>query len=156
MDVKVPLSMSTVLDLSVFPDFGQVESDADQGSISHWAPWLSEKRPFFMEGTEVFSMPFNMFYSRRIGSVAGNGELIRILGGAKITGDKRWFRYGVLEVVTGDVRSGDTTLVQPAVSYFAGSAWESSAGTTGLRSPPPQPILPRGRGFPMTTEGPPP
>lgn len=122
VDVKVPLSMSTVLDLSVFPDFGQVESDADQGSISHWAPWLSEKRPFFMEGTEVFSMPFDMFYSRRIGSVAGNGELIRILGGAKVTGTSGGFRYGVLEVVTGEVWSGDTALVQPAVSYFAGSA----------------------------------
>ncbi|PIE51950.1 hypothetical protein CSA37_09235 [Candidatus Fermentibacteria bacterium] len=85
-DIKIPLGIQTVLDVSVLPDFGQVESDADQGNISHWASWLNEKRPFFMEGTEVFDMPFNMFYSRNIGSIASNGELIQILGGAKITG----------------------------------------------------------------------
>jgi len=137
-DLKIPLSMQTVIDISVFPDFGQVESDADQGNISHWAPWLNEKRPFFMEGTEVFDMPFDMFYSRRIGSVASNDELIQILGGVKLTGTGRGIRYGVLEVVTERVWSGDTTLIEPAASFFAGSVlqeysrgnWFKFSGTT--------------------------
>lgn len=119
-DLKVPLSMHAVMDLTVNPDFGQVESDADQGSISHWAPWLSEKRPFFMEGTDIFDMPFNMFYSRSIGSVAWNGEIIPILGGAKVTGVDGGTRYGFLEVISGRVRQ-DTTIAEPAGSYAAGA-----------------------------------
>ncbi|MCD4707741.1 MAG: carbohydrate binding family 9 domain-containing protein [Candidatus Sabulitectum sp.] len=124
VDLKIPLTMQSVLDVTVYPDFGQVESDADQGNISHWAPWLREKRPFFMEGTEIFDMPFNMFYSRNIGSVAWNGELIPILGGAKITGTSGKLRYGFLEVVTGRVWEDDTTLVAPATSYTVGSLLE--------------------------------
>ncbi|MCK5132207.1 MAG: carbohydrate binding family 9 domain-containing protein [Candidatus Sabulitectum sp.] len=121
VDLKIPLSMQSVLDVTVYPDFGQVESDADQGNISHWAPWLREKRPFFMEGTEIFDMPFNMFYSRNIGSVAWNGELIPIFGGAKITGTSGKLRYGFLEVVSGRVWEDDTTLVERAASYSIGS-----------------------------------
>ena len=120
-DVKIPLSMSTVMDVSILPDFGQVESDADQGNISHWAPWLNEKRPFFMEGTDVFDMPFDMFYSRSIGSIASNGQLIQILGGSKITGTSGGMRYGALEVVTERLWEDDTLLAEPATSYFAGS-----------------------------------
>jgi len=120
-DIKIPLSMQSVMDVTVYPDFGQVESDADQGNISHWDPWLAEKRPFFMEGAEIFDMPFNMFYSRRIGSVAWNGELIPVLGGAKITGTSGSLRYGALEVVTGSVWENDTTILEPVTSYWVGS-----------------------------------
>lgn len=120
IDLKVPLSMHAVMDITLNPDFGQVESDADQGSISHWAPWLSEKRPFFMEGTDIFHMPFEMFYSRSIGSVAWNGELIPILGGFKLTGVEGGTRYGFLEVITGRVWD-DTSLVETAGSYSVGA-----------------------------------
>ncbi len=121
IDLKIPLTMQSVLDVTVYPDFGQIESDADQGNISHWAPWLREKRPFFMEGTDIFDMPFNMFYSRNIGSVAWNGDLIPILGGAKITGTSGKLRYGFLEVVTDRVWDNDTTLAEAATSYSVGS-----------------------------------
>lgn len=120
MDIKLPLSMNSVMDITVNPDFGQVESDADQGSISHWAPWLAEKRPFFMEGTDIFHMPFDMFYSRSMGSVAWNGELIPILGGLKLTGVRGGTRYGFMEVVSGRVWE-DTSLAEPAASYSVGS-----------------------------------
>ena len=132
-DMKMSLNMQTVLDLSVFPDFGQVESDADQSSTSHWDPWLNEKRPFFMEGAEVFDMPFNMFYSRNIGSVASNGELIQILGGAKITGTSGGTRYGFLEVMTDEVWDEDTLLLEPASSWLAGSALHEFSGGNWLK-----------------------
>lgn len=124
IDLKIPLDMQSVMDMTVYPDFGQVESDADQGNISHWAQWLQEKRPFFMEGTEIFDMPFDMFYSRMIGSVAWNGDLIPILGGVKITGTSGKLKYGALEVVTGRVREDDGTLVERATSYSIGSLLE--------------------------------
>lgn len=120
LDIKIPLSMNSVLDVTANPDFGQVEADADQGSISHWAPWLKERRPFFMEGTEIFDMPFSMFYSRSIGSVADDGSVIPVIGGLKLTGVEGGTRYGFLEVVTGRVRH-DSALVEPAGSWSAGS-----------------------------------
>ncbi len=123
VDLKIPLSMQTVVDVTLNPDFGQIESDANEGNISHWAPWLREKRPFFMEGTDIFDMPFNMFYSRSIGAVAWNGDLIPILGGVKITGTSGKFRYGALEVLTGRVWD-DTTLVEPMKTYTVGSILE--------------------------------
>ncbi|MCP4647636.1 MAG: carbohydrate binding family 9 domain-containing protein [bacterium] len=121
VDIKIPLNMQSVMDVTIYPDFGQVESDADQGNISHWAPWLNEKRPFFMEGAEIFDMPFDMFYSRNIGSVASNGDLIPILGGVKITGTSGRIRYGALEVVTGRVWENDSTLIESNTSYSVGS-----------------------------------
>lgn len=132
VDVKIPLGMQSVMDVSVLPDFGQVESDADQGSISHWAPWLNEKRPFFMEGTDVFDMPFSMFYSRSMGSVASNGELIQILGGTKITGTSGGLRYGALGVFTERVTE-DGELVEPAASWFAGSIVREFSSTSWFK-----------------------
>ena len=130
VDVKIPLDMQTVLDVTVNPDFGQVESDAVQGNISHWTPWLNENRPFFMEGTEIFDMPFHMFYSRNIGSVAWNGDLIPIIGGMKVTGTSGKLRYGALEVITDRVMENDTTLAEGATSYSIGSLLgEFSPGT---------------------------
>jgi hypothetical protein len=122
LDARVPLSNRSVLDLSFYPDFGQIESDSDQGNITHWDPWLSEKRPFFMEGSEVFDMPFHMFYSRNMGSVASTGGLVPIIGGAKLTGSSDGFRYGALSVVTGRVPDSQGGLAEAAASWFAGSA----------------------------------
>ncbi|OPL18298.1 MAG: hypothetical protein AVO35_05470 [Candidatus Aegiribacteria sp. MLS_C] len=119
MDTRVGLSSQLILDLTVNPDFGQVEADPDQVNLSHWETYLSEKRPFFLEGSDMFAMPFNLFYSRRIGSVAQNGDLIPILGGAKLTGTAGGFRIGFLEAVTGRIRDGDETLAG-TTSYSAG------------------------------------
>lgn len=119
LDTRVGLSSQLILDLTVNPDFGQVEADPDQVNLSHWETYLSEKRPFFLEGSEMFAMPFNLFYSRRIGSVAQNGDLIPILGGAKLTGAAGGFRIGFLEAVTGRIRDGGTTHARPS-SYAAG------------------------------------
>ncbi|MFO8184008.1 MAG: DUF5916 domain-containing protein [Candidatus Aegiribacteria sp.] len=119
IDASLGLSSQLLLDLTVNPDFGQVEADPDQLNLSHWETYLSEKRPFFLEGRDMFSMPFNLFYSRRIGSVASNGEIIPVLGGAKLTGSVGGFRVGLLEAYTGSVRDQGVTYSEPA-SYAAG------------------------------------
>ncbi|MBN2586106.1 MAG: carbohydrate binding family 9 domain-containing protein [Candidatus Fermentibacteraceae bacterium] len=119
IDAKVGLSSQLLLDLTVNPDFGQVEADPDQVSLSHWETYLSEKRPFFLEGSDMFSMPFNLFYSRRIGSIAPNGEIIPILGGAKLTGSAGGLRVGFLEACTGKVDEGEATLAR-TTNYVAG------------------------------------
>lgn len=68
MDIKAGLSESFTLDVTLIPDFGQVESDDRIFSLSPYEVYYEEKRPFFTEGTELFSKGNNIFYTRRIGS----------------------------------------------------------------------------------------
>ena len=119
LDSRIGLSSELILDLTVNPDFGQVEADADQANLSHWETYLSEKRPFFLEGSDLFEMPFSLFYSRRIGAVAPNGDIIPILGGAKLTGSAGGFRIGFLDAYTGEITEDGETLTGRA-NYWAG------------------------------------
>ncbi len=119
IDARIGLSSELLLDLTVNPDFGQVESDPDEANLSHWESFLPERRPFFVEGSDMFRMPFTLFYSRRIGSVASNGEIIPILGGAKITGSFQGFRAGILNAYTASVKEDGSAVVNPT-NYAAG------------------------------------
>jgi len=68
VDFKYGVSSSITLDAAVNPDFGQVESDNSVINLSTFETFYEEKRPFFLEGAEIFRNPyFNQFYSRRIG-----------------------------------------------------------------------------------------
>ncbi|HVH47525.1 MAG TPA: DUF5916 domain-containing protein, partial [Labilithrix sp.] len=58
------------LDLSLNPDFAQVDADRLILNLTNYERELPEKRPFFLEGRDVFAMPLPLFYSRRIGRVA--------------------------------------------------------------------------------------
>jgi len=66
MDVKYGISQSFTLDLTLIPDFGQVQSDNHVLNLSPFEVKYNENRTFFTEGTELFSKG-NLFYSRRIG-----------------------------------------------------------------------------------------
>lgn len=66
-DLKYGLSSNMTLDATVNPDFGQVELDSPVLNLSAFETFFSEKRPFFLEGGDLFSTPFALFYSRRIG-----------------------------------------------------------------------------------------
>ena len=73
LDLKVGLSESFTLDATLIPDFGQVQSDDHVLNLSPYEVKYNEKRPFFMEGTELFNKG-DIFYSRRIG---GTPHLVR-------------------------------------------------------------------------------
>ncbi|MBN1434685.1 carbohydrate binding family 9 domain-containing protein [Candidatus Fermentibacterales bacterium] len=112
LDAKIGISSGLTADLTLNPDFGQVEADEEEMNLSYFETFLQEKRPFFMESSETFEMPFNMFYSRRIGGVAPNGEVIPIIGGAKASGTiGSDLQVGFLEAVTARVSEGDDLLV---------------------------------------------
>ncbi len=66
LDFKLGLNESYTLDMTLIPDFGQVQSDDEIYNLSPFEVYYSEKRPFFMEGTELFNKG-NVFYSRRVG-----------------------------------------------------------------------------------------
>ncbi|MBD1393574.1 DUF5916 domain-containing protein [Mucilaginibacter glaciei] len=66
MDVKYGINESFTLDLTLIPDFGQVQSDNRILNLTPFEVKYNENRPFFTEGTELFNKG-NLFYSRRVG-----------------------------------------------------------------------------------------
>jgi hypothetical protein len=119
-DLKYGLSSNLTLDLTVNPDFGQVEADPAVLNLTTFETFYPEKRPFFIEGTQIlqfstFGGDFGpgLFYSRRIGrAVAGSRDPAIILGAGKITGKtKSGLSIGILQAVT------DQKLSEPQASY---------------------------------------
>ena len=75
MDVKYGISKGFTLDMTLIPDFGQVQSDNQVLNLSPFEVRYNEYRPFFTEGTELFNKG-NLFYSRRVGGAPINGGRI--------------------------------------------------------------------------------
>ncbi len=70
-DAKIGIGSDYTLDLSVNPDFGQVEADPSVLNLSSFEVFYEEKRPFFLEGNEIFDFELDgdiPYYSRRIGN----------------------------------------------------------------------------------------
>lgn len=125
LDAKIGITSDITLDLTVNPDFGQVEADPSQVNLTAFELFFQERRPFFIEGNNTLNFPVtnigssNLFYSRRIGrqpqgsidtDASGQDnadEYVKpnrrtnILGAAKLTGkNKKGFSWGILESVT--------------------------------------------------------
>lgn len=70
LDAKIGISSNFTVDLTINPDFGQVESDPSVMNLTAFETFYEEKRPFFLEGVTIFEYDFDdrtLFYSRRIG-----------------------------------------------------------------------------------------
>jgi hypothetical protein len=116
LDAKIGLTSNLTLDLTVNPDFGQVESDPSVMNLSAFEVFYEERRPFFLEGKNIFKFDFDnstLFYSRRIGHAPSyyptpnNNEFINypdntnILGAAKMSGKTaNGFSIGALQSLT--------------------------------------------------------
>jgi hypothetical protein len=89
MNFKWGISSDLTLDLTLNPDFSHIEADAPQIDINQrFALYYTEKRPFFLEGMEIFRFPeIDMVYTRRI---------IDPAGGVKLTGKVGRFTYGLI------------------------------------------------------------
>jgi hypothetical protein len=105
-DLKYGLSSNLILDAAINPDFGQVELDRPVLNLSTYETYYEEKRPFFVEGANLFDTRYSLFYSRRIGRPPRGGiddeeyfsydpdfdyyshypKSTTILGAAKLTG----------------------------------------------------------------------
>lgn len=90
LDAKLALTSSLNLDLTLNPDFSQVEVDRQVTNLSRFSIFFPERRNFFLENSDLFSEygipPIRPFYSRRIG-LDPSGNPIPILAGARITGN---------------------------------------------------------------------
>lgn len=125
LDAKIGITSDVTLDLTVNPDFGQVEADPSQVNLTAFELFFEERRPFFIEGNNTLNFPISqfsqdlLFYSRRIGRQPqgyadtdpsgddGVNEFIKpiarttILGAAKLSGkNKKGFSWAVLESLT--------------------------------------------------------
>jgi hypothetical protein len=76
LNVAYGITSNLTLDATLNPDFSQVESDAGQITVNErFALYLPEKRPFFLEGTDVFSMPRQLVYTRSVANPRGAAKL---------------------------------------------------------------------------------
>ena len=68
-DLKMGLGPNLTLDATINPDFGQVEADPAEVNLTAFETRFPEKRPFFLEGAQLFNIGHpNFYYSRRIGA----------------------------------------------------------------------------------------
>ncbi len=119
-DLKMGLGPNLTLDATFNPDFGQVEADPAEVNLTAFETFFSERRPFFIEGSDLFGGR-GTFYSRRIGATppgAGGGDYAEsadnttILGATKVTGRlPSGLAIGALSAVTAreTVRTYDAT-----------------------------------------------
>ncbi len=128
LDAKIGVTNNLTLDLTLFPDFGQVEADPSEVNLTAFETFFEEKRPFFIEGSSITTFNVglgdgdigndNLFYSRRIGrrphgypslednEYADVPTFTNILGAAKLTGKtKNGISVGFIESVTAEVKS---------------------------------------------------
>lgn len=103
MDGKYSVTPSLTLDLTYNTDFAQVEVDELQINLDRFNLFFPEKRPFFLENAGLFAIgepkEAQLFFSRRIG-IGTNGEVIPILGGARLTGKIAGTNVGFLNMQT--------------------------------------------------------
>ncbi|MCE5347078.1 MAG: carbohydrate binding family 9 domain-containing protein [Bacteroidales bacterium] len=150
IDAKIGVTNNMTMDLTINPDFGQVEADPSEVNLTAYETFFAEKRPFFIEGNNITNFNIgvgdgnvgndNLFYSRRIGrNPHGDPDLEEgwhsdvpkftpILGAAKLTGKtKDGLSVGFVEAVTSEVEARVDTAggrisenVEPLTNYLVG------------------------------------
>ncbi len=152
-DIKYGLTSNLTLDATVNPDFGQVEADPSVLNLSAFETFFPEKRPFFIEGQNLFRFDVNcnngicsgLFYSRRIGrapQLSGtypgdeNPEQTTIIGAGKLTGRlASGASVGVLDAVTQREQGPAGATIEPQTNYFVGRLqqdFRKGAGGVGV------------------------
>lgn len=123
LDFKWTPVASTAIDLTVNPDFSQVETDTAQIAVNNrFALFFPEKRPFFLEGVDLLDTPIPIFYSRSITSPRF---------GARVTGNASGFSYTVL--LARDQGGGSVILPAALGSDFAPQDFQSDVGVFRAR-----------------------
>jgi hypothetical protein len=88
LNARLGITQNLVADATYNPDFSQIEADADQITVNErFAINFPEKRPFFLEGTEIFRTPQQLVYTRAV---------VDPVGGAKVTGKLGAFNVAYL------------------------------------------------------------
>ena len=123
LDLKYGITSNLTLDATINPDFGQVEVDPAVVNLTQYETYFPERRPFFVEGAEIFRYGFpgaelnrsdlgDLFYSRRIGRAPSRNLYAlgaqyvdmpaqsTIAGAVKVSGRMGDWSVGLLEAAT--------------------------------------------------------
>lgn len=155
LDAKIGVSSNFTVDLTVNPDFGQVESDPSVMNLTAFETFYEEKRPFFLEGLTIFDYAFDgqdLFYSRRIGHAPGrviessdqyfvkSPDMTTIISAAKFSGtNSKGLSVGLIQSLTAneyakitDPEGNETReIVEPLTNYLVGRIQKGyNAGNT--------------------------
>jgi hypothetical protein len=150
IDAKIGVTNNMTMDLTINPDFGQIEADPSEVNLSAYETFFREKRPFFIEGNNITNFGLgigdggvgndNLFYSRRVGRQphgypdledGWNADVpasTTILGAAKLTGKtQKGLSVGFVEAVTAEEKAEIDMLgerkfetVEPLTNYLVG------------------------------------
>ncbi len=139
-DLKYGVTPGLTLDLTVNPDFAQVEADEQQVNLTQFSQFFPEKREFFLENSGVFYVgdaarnnrvaltptpdeDLLLFFSRRIG-LAPDGSPTTIPAGVRLTGTVAGVGVGALSMQTrgtATTRSTNYTVARLRRNLFSGS-----------------------------------
>ena len=146
VDAKIGITNDFVMDITINPDFGQVEADPSEVNLTAFETYQREKRPFFVAGKNITDFSIsegggesaqdNLFYSRRIGrspqyypsaDYVNFPRNTKILGAIKLSGKtKNGLSVGIIESVTRKEEAKITNvgeeekaeIVEPLTNYF--------------------------------------
>jgi len=142
IDLKLGLGEGHTFDMTLLPDFSQVQSDNQIKNLSAFETVYDEKRPFFQESVDLFNKG-SLFYSRRIGRIPINYNAVynqlmpteyiisnpyqsKLINASKFSGrDKKGLAIGVFNAITdntyahiGDSINGERRiLTDPMTNY---------------------------------------
>ncbi|HSP07116.1 MAG TPA: DUF5916 domain-containing protein [Acidobacteriota bacterium] len=123
VDVKWNPSANNAIDATVNPDFSQVEADVPQIAVNQrFALFFPEKRPFFLEGSDLFNSPIQLVYTRTITDPQW---------GLRLTGKTGGTSYTVL--ASRDDGGGLVLLPGPSATLFAPQDFQSTVVLGRLR-----------------------
>ena len=147
VDARIGLGSNFTLAATVNPDFGQVEADPSQVNLGAGEIFFAEKRPFFLEGTDIFRFSLGqgdgdgsvetLFYTRRIGAPPHGSpdadhvdipDVTTIYSAGKLSGKTaNGWSIGLLDAVTGQETASVETagvesepVVEPFTNYAVG------------------------------------
>ncbi len=162
VDAKIGVTNNLTLDLTINPDFGQVEADPSEVNLTAFETFFQERRPFFVEGRNISSFALgignggighdNLFYSRRIGrrpqghlalpdgASADIPKATTILGAAKLTGKtEKGLSMALITSVTAEEKATissegteTTETVEPLTAYTVGRLQRDLNGGTTI------------------------
>ncbi len=156
LDAKLALNDYT-MDLTINPDYGQIELDPSVMNLSAYETFYDEKRPFFLEGKHILEFTNEadmMFYSRRIGAISSYQPKaidnidsyaetlanVPIIGALKLTGtNKQGLTIGLMESITAQtsakvMRNGEYSkeVTEPLTNYTVARVQKNWEGNTLL------------------------
>lgn len=134
LDILYNPSPKLTYQLTVNPDFAQIETDPFAFNISRYETYYRERRPFFTQGNEIFMpsgksnnsgfySPMELFYSRRIGRNLPGGKEVPLIFGTKAFGRINDWEYGGFLAMTGEAEYSDENgISQKEERAYFGSA----------------------------------